>query len=121
MDILSAGRTLGGSNDGLEGKAKQQTSIKPQTKTERVLQTFVSGEALHRFRAFALRDTCLHSTVSRLEQGYGLLFKRRSVIVDRQGDPVRVTEYWLSPESHDQAAKVLQSMRQRREHKKTGC
>ena len=119
MDILGSGRTLG-SNDGLEGKAKQ-AAIKPQTKTERVLQTFVSGEALHRFQAFALRDTCLHSTVSRLEQGYGLLFKRRSVIVDRQGDPVRVTEYWLNPESCDKAAKVLQGMRQRREHKQAGC
>lgn len=122
MDILSAGRTLG-SNDGLEDKAKQ-AAIKPQkkpTKVERILQAFTAGQSLHRFQAFALRDTCLHSTVSRLEQGYGLLFKRRSVIVDRQGDPVRVTEYWLHPDLHDKAAKVLQGMRQRREHKKTGC
>ena len=119
MEILGSGRTLG-SNDGLDGKAKQ-AAIKPQTKIERVLMAFVSGESLHRFRAFALRDTCLHSTVSALEQGYSLLFKRRSVIIDRQGDPVRVTEYWLHPESLDKAAKVLDAMRQRREHKKTGC
>ncbi|HKM36069.1 MAG TPA: hypothetical protein VJY83_00320 [Thiopseudomonas sp.] len=121
MDILSAGRTLGGSNDGLDGKAKQQAAIKPQTKIERILQAFIAGQSLHRFQAFALRDTCLHSTVSALEQGYNLQFKRRAVIVDRQGDPVRVVEYWLHPESLDKAAKVLDAMRQRREHQKTGC
>lgn len=99
----------------LEDKAN-----KPQTKIERILQAFVSGETLHRFQAFALRDTCLHSTVSALEH-YNLLFKRRAVIVDRQGDPVRVVEYWLHSESYDKAAKVLQGMRQRREHKKGRC
>ena len=119
MEILGTGRTLG-SNDGLEGKAKQ-VAIKPQTKIERILQAFTTGRSLHRFQAFALRDTCLHSTVSALEKGHNLLFKRRTVIIDRQGDLVRVTEYWLHPDSLDKAVKVLDAMRQRREPKQKGA
>jgi hypothetical protein len=90
------------------------SSSKKITKIERVLQAFANGKSLHRFEAFHLRDTCLHSTVSTLQQKYGMAFTKRRIIVTRQNDDVSVMEYLLCPSSYDAAIRVLEHMRQRR-------
>ena len=88
--------------------------MKKPTKIERVLEEFVLGKKLNRFDAFALRDTCLHSTVSELTQRHGLRFKRKTIQVYRQGDKVSVTLYWLDETSLAEAKKLLLSMKKRR-------
>lgn len=92
----------------------KQPAVKKQTKTERILEAFVRGEKLHRFNAFIYRETCLHSTVSLLQNRYGIQFARKTIKVSRQGDMVNVTLYWLPYSSVEQAHKVLTEMRERR-------
>lgn len=92
----------------------KQPAVKNQTKTERILEAFVRGEQLHRFNTFTYRETCLHSTVSLLQNKYGVQFARKTIRVNRQGDMVNVTLYWLPYSSFEQAHEVLTEMRERR-------
>src|SRR5690554_7726981 len=92
----------------------KQPAVKKQTKTERILEAFVRGEKLHRFNAVIYRETCLYSTVSLLQNRYGIQFARKTIKVSRQGDMVNVTLYWLPYSSVEQAHKVLTEMRERR-------
>lgn len=94
--------------------SNRKPTVKKQTKTERVLEAFLQGEKLHRFNAFMYRETCLHSTVSILQNKYGIQFARKTIRVNRQGDMVTVTLYWLPYSSVEQAHKVLTEMRERR-------
>jgi hypothetical protein len=89
-------------------------SVRKATKIERVLQAFASGEQLHRFSAFKLRETALHSTVASLVHNYGLTIDRKSITIERQGDKVQVTLYWLSPSSQQEAERLLKLMVSRR-------
>lgn len=91
-----------------------QGITKKSTKIERILQAFVSGEQLHRFTAFQLRETTLHSTVATLVHSYGLIIDRKQITVERQGDKVQVMLYWLSPVSQQQAEQLLKLMKSRR-------
>lgn len=93
----------------LEDKAN-----KPQTKIERILQAFVSGEQLHRFNVFQLRETVLHSTVAALVHSYGLTIDRKPITIERQGDKVHVMLYWLSPSSQQEAELLLKLLKSRR-------
>ncbi len=88
--------------------------MKKPTKVERVLEQFVLGRKLHRFDAFALRDTCLHTTVSDLTHKGGLIFNRKTVQVNRQGDKVSVKLYWLAEPSLAEAETLLFDMKKRR-------
>lgn len=89
-------------------------SVKKVTKIERVLQALVSGEQLHRFSAFRLRETALHSTVASLVHNYGLTIDRKQIMIERQGDKVQVMLYWLSPTSQHEAERLLKLMKSRR-------
>jgi hypothetical protein len=77
---------------------------KPLSKKWRVLQAFMNGSRWHRFTAFELHDTCLHSTVSTLRHSHGLKFIDRSIpIVTRHGHRTNVTQYWLDPDAANMA------------------
>jgi hypothetical protein len=79
-------------------------SPKPLCKKWRVLQAFMKGERWHRFTAFELHDTCLHSTVSTLRHSHGVKFLDRSIpIVTRHGFRTHVTQYWLDPDKVNMA------------------
>ena len=94
--------------------SRKQVTTKKPTKIERILEAFCRGEQLHRFNAFHLRETALHSTVSSLVNGYGLALDRKPITVERQGDQVRVMLYWLPPSSQQKANELLEFMRSRR-------
>jgi len=92
----------------------KQPAVKKQTKTERILEAFVRGEQLHRFNTFTYRETCLHTTVSDLTHKGGLIFNRKTVQVNRQGDKVSVKLYWLAEPSLAEAETLLFDMKKRR-------
>lgn len=104
--------TLG---DAMNTSIQRDKSVaKKATKIERILQAFVSGEQLHRFTAFQLRETALHSTVATLVHSYGLTIDRKLITIERQGDKVQVMLYWLSPNSQEKAEQLLKQMKSRR-------
>lgn len=89
-------------------------SVKKATKIERILQAFINGEQLHRFSAFRLRETALHSTVASLVHNYGITIDRKPITIERQGDKVQVMLYWLSPNSQQEAERLHKLMKSRR-------
>jgi hypothetical protein len=77
---------------------------KPLCKKWRVLQAFMNGERWHRFTAFELHDTCLHSTVSTLRHSHGVKFLDRDITVKtRGGFTAHVKQYWLDPDTVNMA------------------
>ena len=101
--------TLGRNGGVIQGTLKgikplQDCSAKPLCKKWRVLQAFMTGIRLHRFTAFELHDTCLHSTVSTLRHTHGVKFLDRMIlIVTRHGHRTKVTQYWLDPDPRNVA------------------
>lgn len=93
---------------------RNQGTTKKTTKIERILQAFCNREQLHRFSAFQLRETALHSTVASLVHNYGLTIDRKPITIERQGDKVHVMLYWLAPSSQEKAEQVLKRMKLRR-------
>lgn len=93
---------------------RTQGVTKKATKLEGILEAFVSGGQLHRFTAFQLRETALHSTVASLVHRYGIAIDRKSITIERQGDKVHVMLYWLSPTSQQEAERLLKQMKSRR-------
>ncbi len=93
---------------------RTQNETKKTTKIERILLAFINGEQLHRFTAFQLRETALHSTVATLVHSYGLTIDRKLITIERQGDKVQVMLYWLSPTSQHEAERLLKLMKSRR-------
>lgn len=87
---------------------------KKPSKIETILAALVRGEKLHRYTAWDYRDSCLHSTISALQNNHGIPISRKGITVVRQGDKVPVKLYWLSPTSLGRANEVLARMRQRR-------
>lgn len=76
------------------------------TKISRALITLLQ-RSLNRFEAEALGDHCLHSTISRLSNDYGLRFARESERVPNNwGTPCRVIRYSL-PASERKRAQAL--------------
>ena len=86
---------------------------KPRTKLEIMLNQFVMGRDFNRFEAEDHHDHCLHSTVSSLQNGYGIKIGREFETVPclRGRSTVRCKRYWLdtSPENIA-AARALLSM-----------
>lgn len=68
-----------------------------QTKLQTILGLFVHGYNLNRFEAENYHDHCLHSTVSSLQNGYGIVIGRVSETVKclHGQATVRVKRYWL--------------------------
>ena len=67
------------------------------TKLTTILREFVLGRNMNRFEAEAHHDHCLHSTVSTLQNGYGIKIDRMFEVVPcvRGRLRVRCTRYWL--------------------------
>lgn len=85
-----------------------QQYIKPMPKYKRVLKALLSGRSLNRFEAeTAVRDHCLHSTISELEKKGVIIDRREESVRGFEGVPTRVMRYWLSPESREHAAELL--------------
>lgn len=68
-----------------------------KTKIENILTIFFKGESLNRFEAEAHHDHCLHTTVSTLQNEYGIQIDRKSEAVPcvRGTKTTRVKRYWL--------------------------
>ena len=76
------------------------------SKIHSILSAFASGRSLNRFDAERLHDHCLHSTVSTIQRGFGILIDRRWESVPCLGgrDTVRVKRYNLRPTFENVAA-----------------
>lgn len=70
---------------------------KPQTKINRVFLALASGRSYNRFEAAReLHDTCLHSTVSDIQQRFDVQIDRSfEVVPGYQGAPTHVCRYRL--------------------------
>ncbi len=108
------------------GPGNQTTSLsfrdrldtsKNQSKLERVLFALVKGWRGHRFDAeHELHDHALHSTVSYIQNQYGVRIDRESVTVPGfQGHLTRVSKYWLPFDQKYKAEKILNQLRKKRE------
>jgi hypothetical protein len=90
---------------------------KPGTKLETILLQFLMGRNMNRFEAEHYHDHCLHSTVSTLQNDYGILIARQSETIPclRGRSSVRCMRYWLdtSPDNIT-AARALLSMLEKR-------
>ena len=96
--------------NGDKTKPKQANDTAPRKpgKQARILLVFYRGHSLHRFEAEHIGDHCLHSTISALFNGYGLVFDRQRVKVpNRFGTQTTVTEYRLAGSSREKAARLL--------------
>jgi hypothetical protein len=88
------------------------TAARKPGKQARILLVFYSGYSLHRFQAEDIGDHCLHSTISALFNGYGLVFDRERVKVpNRFGTQTTVTQYRLAGSSREKAARLLERWR----------
>lgn len=76
------------------------------SKIENMLRVFLSGISLNRFEAEEHHDHCLHSTVSTLQNGYGIKIDRKSETVPclRGRSTVRCMCYWLDTAPDNLAA-----------------
>lgn len=75
----------------------------------RVLAYLIAGKSLNRFEAERIGEHCLHSTISRLANQYGLTVARKAESVPNNwGRPCRVVRYWLGA-SERKRGKVLLS------------
>lgn len=76
-------------------------------KLYRILSTFAKGEKLNTFAARDLGDTCLHSTVSTLQNRHGLNIARDwQTVPGRFGDS-RVRVYWIEGEDLQKARRIV--------------
>ncbi len=81
---------------------------KPVPKYKRVLGALFAGRSLNRFEAeTAVRDHCLHSTISELEKKGVTIDRHEESIAGYMGVPTRVMRYRLSSESRERAAELL--------------
>jgi hypothetical protein len=97
---------------------KQADSKAPKTtKLATILGLFVSGKSLNRFEAEHHHDHCLHSTVSTLQNGHGILIERERESVPCLGGmaTVSVNRYWLNtkPENVKRARDLLAYLERR--------
>jgi hypothetical protein len=84
------------------------TTGQAPTKIARILAHLMKNVSLNRFEAELLGDHCLHSTISRLSNDHGLLFRRHPESVPNGwGQSCRVTRYKLADEQQKLAENVL--------------
>ena len=76
-------------------------------KWQRVLAAFVEGRTFNRFDAYReLRDSCLNTTISQIEQR-GVTILRREETVPGHFGPVYVKRYWIAPDALQRAHELL--------------
>ncbi|MES3008400.1 MAG: hypothetical protein V4751_11590 [Pseudomonadota bacterium] len=80
-------------------------------KLDRMLSTFAKGEKLNTFAAKELGDTCLHTTVSDLQQRHGVRFTREWQTVEGRFGKTRVRVYWLQGEDLQRACQIVAARR----------
>lgn len=89
-------------------KRRTTTSAAPVTgsKIATILRLFLIGRNMNRFEAEAHHDHCLHSTVSTLQNGYGIKIARITEVVPclRGRKTVPVSRYWLDTAMDNMAA-----------------
>lgn len=92
--------------------ADNNTSLRTApTKISRILVYFLQDHSLNRFEAERLGDHCLHSTVSKLYNAYGLVFVRQSERVPNHwGQSCAVTRYSLPASERKRARNVLKML-----------
>ena len=80
-----------------EPQEKDKKPLRTGTKLETILRVFLRGVSLNRFQAEDHHDHCLHSTVSTLQNGFGILIARKSETVPclHGRSTVRCMRYWL--------------------------
>jgi hypothetical protein len=84
---------------------------KAPTKISRVLAFLLQDHSLNRFEAERLGDHCLHSTISRLSNTYGLNFTRQPERVPNHwGQPCMVTRYNLPASERKRARGILKML-----------
>ena len=102
--------------DALPGISLRSTR-RPHTKLATILRLFVMGRNMNRFEAEAHNDHCLHSTVSTLQNGYGIQIEREFEKVPclRGRATVRCKRYWLdtTPENIAAARLLLDQLERR--------
>jgi hypothetical protein len=80
-------------------------------KVAAILAVMLQGVTLNRFEAEGYHDHCLHSTVSTLQNGYGIKIDRVTEVVPclRGQRKTRCRRYWLlkTPENLDAARALL--------------
>jgi len=81
-------------------------TVRTGSKIETILRVFLRGISLNRFEAESHHDHCLHSTVSTLQNGFGILISRQSEVVPclHGSSTVRVNRYWLDTAPDNLAA-----------------
>lgn len=85
------------------------------SKIARVLTHLMMVGSLNRFEAERIGDHCLHSTISKLANDYGLLFARiDEKVANGWGTPCDVTRYSLPESEHRRATLSLEMMTRRR-------
>lgn len=83
------------------------TGQRPERKWRRVLRALFDGRSLNRFEAAReLRDWCLNTTISQLEQR-GLTIRRKAETVPGAFGPVHCCRYWLDQAAHQRARELL--------------
>jgi hypothetical protein len=92
--------------DQLELNLTPERDDKPRSKLENMLRIFMRGASLNRFEAEDHHDHCLHSTVSTLQNDYGILIARKSETVPCLGgrSTTRCSRYWLDTSPDNLAA-----------------
>ena len=85
---------------------------KPETKIKRVLDALANGRSFNRFEAEQfLHDHALHSTVSSLQNGYGLTIHREfETVPGFRGYATRVCRYLIAPEHREHADKLIERL-----------
>lgn len=70
------------------------------TKTRGVFDALMTGRSYNLFEATPeLHDRCLHSTVSTLQNDYGIKVSRLyETVPGYKGNPTRCCRYWIDPE-----------------------
>jgi hypothetical protein len=81
----------------------------PDTKVNRVLEYFLMCQSANRFEAERrLNDHCLHSTVSTLQNEYGIKISRRfEVVPGYKGSRTRCCRYWIDPEERERIKNLI--------------
>ena len=85
----------------------------PPTKIKSVLAHMIPGNSLNFQEAYRkLHDSCLHTTVSTLQNAHGVKISREFETVDGWMDSkVRCRRYWIAPKDRAHAKKVLERLR----------
>jgi len=89
-------------------KDSDRESNKPAHKIIRVLSA-LTRRSWNRFEAeLYLHDHCLHSTVSSIQQKYGIIIARKfERVPGYMGLPTRVCRYWFTPDQRVKALKII--------------